>query len=96
MFAHDVPVVRRSSQLSFSILAILDAEVPNTQRLLLERTMLFLLAVAKGQVKKKFLLQNDLPPKGPNYIYNGISLLCLVLRDYATTTYATAYPCSVS
>jgi hypothetical protein len=66
VFAHDVPVVRRSSQLSFSILAILDAEVPNTQRLLLERTMLFLLAVAKGQVKKKLLLQNDLPPKGPN------------------------------
>jgi len=49
LFAHDVPVVRRSSQLSFSVLAILDAEVPNTQRALLERTMLFLLAVAKGQ-----------------------------------------------
>ena len=55
LFAHDVPVVRRSSQLSFSILAILDAEVPNTQRALLERTMLFLLAVAKGQP----------PPPGP-------------------------------
>ena len=39
LFAHDVPVVRRSSQLSFSVLAILDAEQPNTQRALLERTM---------------------------------------------------------
>lgn len=48
LFAHDVPVVRRSSQLSFSILAILDAEVPNTHRALLERVMRFLLAVAKG------------------------------------------------
>jgi hypothetical protein len=55
LFAHDVPVVRRSSQLSFSVLAILDAEQPNTQRALLERTMLFLLAVAKGQA----------PPPGP-------------------------------
>ena len=55
LFAHDVPVVRRSSQLSFSVLAILDAEQPNTQRALLERSMLFLLAVAKGQT----------PPSGP-------------------------------
>lgn len=55
LFAHDVPVVRRSSQLSFSVLAILDAEVPNTHRALLERAMLFLLAVAKGQT----------PPAGP-------------------------------
>jgi hypothetical protein len=55
LFAHDVPVVRRSSQLSFSVLAILDSEVANTHRALLERAMLFLLAVAKGQA----------PPPGP-------------------------------
>ena len=45
---YDVPVVRRSSQLSFSILAILDAEPYNTKRVLLEKAMTVLLKAAQG------------------------------------------------
>lgn len=43
-----MPVVRRSSQLSFSILAILDAEPYNTKRVLLEKAMSVLLKAAQG------------------------------------------------
>jgi len=48
--AHDVPVVRRSSQLSFSILAILDSEPAGAARPLLTRAMAALLAAAEHGV----------------------------------------------